>query len=107
IMIAAINLEGIWKLQLDEHKVERGLNFSDVITLPNTTSHAAKGKKNENVLIGALTDEYLFEGYAWFSREIEIPEHLAGKCCFLHLERTRVTTVWIDGVECGTQNSLN
>lgn len=107
IMIAAINLEGIWKLQLDEHKVERGLNFSDVITLPNTTSHAAKGKKNEKVLIGALTDEYLFEGYAWFSREIEIPEHLAGKCCFLHLERTRVTTAWIDGVEYGIQNSLN
>ncbi|PQP81358.1 beta-glucuronidase [Paenibacillus sp. PCH8] len=106
-MIAEINLEGIWKLQLDEHKVERGQNFSDVITLPNTTSHAAKGKKNENVLISALTDEYLFEGYAWFSREIEIPEHLAGKRCFLHLERTRVTTLWIDGVEWGTQNSLN
>ncbi|MDR6724390.1 hypothetical protein J2W91_002858 [Paenibacillus amylolyticus] len=106
-MIAALNLEGTWKLQLDEHKIERGLNFSDVITLPNTTSHAAKGKKNENVLLGALTDEYLFEGYAWFSREIEIPEHLADKRCFLHLERTRVTTVWIDGVELGTQNSLN
>ncbi|WP_128102283.1 glycoside hydrolase family 2 TIM barrel-domain containing protein [Paenibacillus sp. DCT19] len=106
-MIAALNLEGIWKLQLDEHKVERGLNFSNVITLPNTTSHAGKGKKNENVLIGALTDEYLFEGYAWFSREIEIPEHLADKRCFLHLERTRVTTVWIDGEELGTQNSLN
>ncbi|WFR61324.1 glycoside hydrolase family 2 TIM barrel-domain containing protein [Paenibacillus amylolyticus] len=106
-MIAALNLEGVWKLQLDEHKVERGLNFSDVITLPNTTSHAGKGKKNEQVLIGALTDEYLFEGYAWFSREIEIPGHLAGKRCFLHLERTRVTTVWIDGVEWGTQNSLN
>ncbi|MDQ0169245.1 sugar-binding domain-containing protein [Paenibacillus tundrae] len=106
-MIAALNLEGTWKLQLDEQKVERGLNFSDVITLPNTTSHAGKGKKNENVLIGALTDEYLFEGYAWFSREIEIPEHLVDKRCFLHLERTRVTTVWIDGVELGTQNSLN
>ncbi|WP_338539623.1 beta-glucuronidase [Paenibacillus tundrae] len=106
-MIAALNLEGTWKLQLDEHKIERGLNFSDVITLPNTTSHAAKGKKNENLLIGALTDEYLFEGYAWFSREIEIPEHLADKRCFLHLERTRVTTVWIDGEELGTRNSLN
>ncbi|MEC0125095.1 glycoside hydrolase family 2 TIM barrel-domain containing protein [Paenibacillus pabuli] len=106
-MLAKIDLQGSWKLQLDEQKIETGLHYSDIISLPNTTSHAAKGKKNEIALAGALTDEYLFEGYAWFSREIDIPAQLAGKLCYLHLERTRVTTVWIDGVEWGTQTSLN
>lgn len=106
-MLTTMNLEGIWNLQLDEQKIENGLVYTDVISLPNTTSHAAKGKKNETALTGALTDEFSFEGYAWFSRDIEIPEHLAGKRCSLFLERTRVTTVWIDGALWGTQNSLS
>lgn len=106
-MYSTISLEGVWKLQLDGRKEGLSLPFQDSITLPNTTSHALKGVKNENVLVSALTDEYYFEGYAWFSREVEIPEHLEGVPCFLYLERTRVTTVWIDDQEVGTRNSLN
>lgn len=106
-MYSTMNLDGVWKLQLDTLKQGLSLPFQDSITLPGTTSHARKGVKNESVLVGALTDEYFFEGYAWFSREVEIPEHLAGSTCFLYLERTRVTTVWLDGQEVGTQNSLN
>lgn len=108
-MLTKMNLEGKWNLHLDEQKTDHGLTspYTDTISLPNTTSHAQKGRKNETVLAGALTDEYLFEGYAWFSREIVVPDHLAGKRCFLHLERTRVTTLWIDGALWGTQNSLN
>lgn len=106
-MLNRISLEGEWKLQLDERK--QGLNqpFQDIINLPGTTSHARKGPKNENVLTGALTDEYLFEGQAWYSKEITIPEELAGYNCTLYLERTRMTTVWLDGREIGSRNSLN
>lgn len=106
-MLEKIKLEGIWNFQLDDQKSGLMLPFLDTITLPNTTSHAQKGKKNEDVRLGSLTDEYVFEGHAWFSKEVEIPEHLAGKPCFLYLERTRVTTVWIDEEEIGTQNSLS
>lgn len=108
-MLTKFNLEGNWSLHLDEQKTDNEFLFTytDTISLPNTTSHAQKGRKNETVLEGALTDEYLFEGYAWFSREIVIPDQLAGKRCYLHLERTRVTTLWIDGALRGTQNSLN
>ncbi|WP_058302005.1 glycoside hydrolase family 2 TIM barrel-domain containing protein [Gorillibacterium timonense] len=107
-MLTTIHLEGDWGLQLDSDK-RPGLprTYSDTIALPGTTSFARKGKKNEEIELGALTDEYAFEGYAWFSKEVEIPEHLVGRPCQLVLERTRVTTVWVDGRELGTQNSLN
>lgn len=106
-MQTMINLEGEWKLQLDEGRQGLALPFSDTITLPGTTSHARKGPKNEEVLVSALTDEYLFEGSAWYSKEIVIPEALAGKTCMLYLERTRLTTLWLNGREIGSRNSLN
>ncbi|MBD2871936.1 glycoside hydrolase family 2 TIM barrel-domain containing protein [Paenibacillus arenilitoris] len=106
-MLEKIGLDGTWQLQLDGGKRGVTLPYRDTIELPNTTSHAGKGEKNESALIGALTDEYAFEGYAWFERVIDVPERLAGKPCHLFLERTRVTTVWIDGREIGTRNSLS
>ncbi|WP_342440273.1 sugar-binding domain-containing protein [Paenibacillus sp. FSL L8-0436] len=102
-----ISLEGEWELQLDKEKQGLQLPFSDVITLPGTTSHARKGPKNEEVLVSALTDEYLFEGSAWYSKVVVIPEELAGKTCFLYLERTRLTTLWLNGQEIGSRDSLN
>ncbi|WP_151734168.1 sugar-binding domain-containing protein [Paenibacillus tengchongensis] len=108
-MHTKISLEGEWKLLLDPKGRELPLQeqYDDVITLPGTTSHARKGPKNEEKLIGSLTDHYLFEGHAWFSKEIEIPEVLAGQTCFLYLERTRMTTVWLNGQELGSRDSLN
>ena len=81
--------------------------FTDTMALPGTTSHAQKGERNEAAEIGSLTDEYRFEGYAWFSRTFEVDASLVGLPCFLYLERTRVTTVWIDGEEVGSRNSLS
>jgi len=105
-MIHTLALEGLWQLQLDEHKEGVRLPLCDTIQLPGTTSHAKKGKRNHWVEIGSLTDEYCFEGYAWFARDINISEELAGKKAKLFLERTRVTTVWLDDIELGTCNSL-
>lgn len=106
-MITRIGLEGQWRLRLDPEKkgIEAG-PFDDVMMLPGTTSYAKKGLPNEEKLAGSLTDAYKFEGYAWFSREVEITPEQGGWNAFLYLERTRVTTVWIDGEEIGTQNSL-
>ncbi|WP_336773403.1 glycoside hydrolase family 2 TIM barrel-domain containing protein [Paenibacillus sp. MMO-58] len=106
-MITKINLEGTWELQLDEEKTGLKELFNDTITLPGTTSHARKGKRNQSVNVDCLTDEYAFEGWAWFSRKFDIPANLDGARVKLYLERTRVTTVWIDGEELGTQNSLS
>lgn len=105
-MYKKIDLSGTWNFQLDEEKSGVKAVFSDTIKLPGTTSYFKKGKKNEKAELGCLTEEYKFEGYAWFSKTIEISEEILGKNCFLFLERTRVTTIWINGVEAGTQNSL-
>ena len=107
ILLTKMNLDGEWKLQLDEGKSGLSLPFTDSIMLPGTTSYARKGPQNETKLIGALTDEYSFEGFAWYSREVEISDGLAEKNCFLYLERTRMTTVWVGGREVGSRDSLN
>lgn len=105
-MKTTIDLSGNWNLGLDEEKQEFPVLLNDTMPLPGTTSYYQKGTKNEQAETGCLTDEYKFEGYAWFSKEIEIAETLADKTIFLYLERTRVTTVWIDDQKIGSQNSL-
>lgn len=105
-MLTTIDLSGSWNVQLDAGKSGLRLPFDDTMQLPGTTSHARKGPRNEAVETGHLTDEYKFEGWAWFSREVDVPEASAGGSIFLYLERTRMTTVWIDGREAGARDSL-
>jgi hypothetical protein len=106
-MITKLGLEGQWRLRLDsEKKGSEADAFDDMMILPGTTSSAGKGAANEEALAGSLTDAFKFEGYAWFSREVDITAEQAGRNAFLYLERTRVTTVWIDGAEIGMRNSL-
>lgn len=106
-MYTTIDLQGVWNFQLDEEKQGVTLPYADTITLPGTTSHSKKGKPNDRSETHFLTDEYHFEGSAWFSKEITINNENSDKNCFLYLERTRITTVWIDGIEVGTQDSLS
>ncbi|GGO01683.1 glycoside hydrolase family 2 TIM barrel-domain containing protein [Saccharibacillus kuerlensis] len=107
MLLSKMDLSGIWKLSMDADKKGRPQTFDDTIELPGTTSHAQKGRRNEEKLAGSLTDAYKFEGYAWFEKEIEISAELINRTVFLYLERTRVTTVWLNGEELGSRNSLN
>lgn len=106
-----INLHGEWNFQLDGEKVgvstelfKKDLN--DTIILPTTTSEAKKGEINTEKEVGFLTDLYRFEGYAWFSKEVEFPKNNDNKYVELLMERTRITHVWIDDNYVGTYNSL-
>lgn len=105
-MLKSIDLSGVWRFQLDKEKKGLRQPLSDTIYLPGTTSYYKKGEKNKKHEIAHLTEEYTFEGYAWYSREFEIPEEYLSKPCFLYLERTRKTTVWINNINKGSQNSL-
>ena len=104
-MIDYIDLSGEWSLELDEKMEGKSLPFSDSIMLPNSTSNAKKGKFNENRETGFLTDTYAFEGWAWFSREVDLSPAV-GKNAFIFFERTRISTLFIDGKEIGTYDSL-
>ena len=111
-MKKTINLHGSWQFELDQEKT--GIkdafyrkDFSDTISLPGTTSMAKKGTYSEKRETGYLTDPYLFEGYAWYSKDISLDEEDLDCPIILHLERTRMTKVWIDDVLVGDKDSLN
>ena len=107
-----IDLRGEWSFALDPNKVgiEEGYfnkGFNDTITLPTTTSEAKKGVYSSVQHIGYLTDPYSYQGYSWYSKEIDIPEAVGNKQVELLLERTRVSKLWIDGDYVGSCDTLN
>lgn len=107
-----LNLSGTWQFALDGEK--QGLkqefykrtSFGDTIDLPTTTAEAKKGEKGTERFAGYLTETYHFEGYAWYLREIEIPIEEEGKRFFFSIERTRKSTVWVDGEQVGSFDSF-
>ncbi|WP_099205589.1 sugar-binding domain-containing protein [Scatolibacter rhodanostii] len=105
-----INLAGQWDFLLDSEKV--GIDkayyqkeLADKIILPATVSSAQKGTPNEDKNIGHLTDPYFFEGYTWYAKQIDF-EEVEDKEYFLHLERTRISHVWVDNRYVGSCGSL-
>lgn len=111
-MIKKIDLSGNWDFALDADKIGiqkqyyQSLPGNDTIALPGTTSIAQKGTLSDVKETGFLTDPYLFEGYAWYHKEIQLDRDCHGKNIFLHLERTRLTKVWINDTLVGDQDSL-
>jgi len=101
-----IDLKGLWKFKLDQYKLGMPTEYEDTIELPGTTSYRSKGVKNDMRETYFLTDEYPFEGYAWFEKEILVDDELVGHDSVLHLERTRKTSLWFDGEYIGSCNSL-
>ena len=111
-MMKKLDLAGSWNFAMDASKEgmekKQFLSFpEDRITLPGTISMAKKGTPSDNREIGALTDPYLFEGYAWYVKEITLDETDLEKEIYLYLERTRLTKIWIDDTFAGEFDSLN
>ncbi len=105
-----IDLSGNWSFCLDKEKLgvdQKFYNktFSDTIILPGTVSTAKKGTPSQEIFEGFLTDPYLFEGFTWYSKDVEF-EDTKGKEFFLVLERTRISKIWIDDNYVGSNNSL-
>ena len=102
-MIKKLDLTGSWHFAMDPAK--EGIKTQqhltqpeDTISLPGTTSQAKKGTPSDLRETGCLTDPWLFEGYAWYSRDISLEDEDLGKNIFLYLERTRMTKIWIDDI---------
>ena len=110
-MIKKMDLSGIWAFTLDPEKQGIEQKFfhdllDDTIELPGTTSIAKKGTPSVVKEVGTLTDPYLFEGYAWYAKDITLDKSYRNKNIFLHLERTRLTKVWVNDTLVGEQDSL-
>lgn len=102
-----LDLSGKWHVCLDAQKHPAlPEKYPDEMTLPGTTSAASLGAENPARETYFLTDAHKFEGYAWFMRTIEAQADWQGQQVLLTLERTRMTTVFLDGIELGHQESL-
>src|SRR5687768_1065672 len=114
-----ISLAGSWTVKLDPQKTgeqQQWYNqlFEQKINLPGTLDDAGIGQPatvsddglNREVLLH-LTRKHSYIGYAWYSKEINIPARWQGKDIGLLLERVIWNTkLWIDGKEIGSAESL-
>ncbi|MGO8732837.1 MAG: sugar-binding domain-containing protein [Terriglobia bacterium] len=108
-----VSLAGQWRFALDPNQegVEKQFfnhELPERISLPGSTDEAKMGTPNPNKpTLDGLYRLYLYEGPAWFQRDVEIPETWKGRQVSLFLERTHWdTAVWVDDKSLGTQDSL-
>ncbi|WP_206614363.1 sugar-binding domain-containing protein [Chitinophaga barathri] len=112
-------LAGKWQYRLDPE--DKGIKeewfnrqFSQSLQLPGTLDDAGIGKAstltpdslNKEILL-MLTRKHSYTGPAWYAKEVTIPASWRNKSIQLTLERVLWNTrVWVDGVECGADESL-
>lgn len=108
-----IPLEGNWGLQLDTAGAGIAPDWltkscTDSLFLPGTTDMGKKGTCNTDMtLTTSLSREYVFEGKALYTKQVDIPEEWDGTSVRLVMERTKPTTIWIDGKEVGANNDIS
>jgi hypothetical protein len=118
--VVKYDLSGIWKYELDpediginecwQNKPLRNKGFK----LPGTTNSNEVGEAlaMEPVInkdsVRCLRAKYNYVGAAWYQREFSVPMGWKDKKVELFLERVlEQSTVWIDGNEIGTRDSLS
>lgn len=108
-----ISLEGNWGLQLDTAGTGIAPDWpakpcTDSLFLPGTTDRGKKGTYNADMtLTTALSREYVFEGKALYTKQVDIPKEWDGTSVRLVMERTKPTTIWVDGKEVGANNDIS
>lgn len=95
-----------WNFLLSEKKPNISDDIKDTIRLPSTVQQMKKSPAANERNDGFLTDPYRFEGYALYERIVTFTPKAPDCDVFLVMERTRTTSLWIDGKFVGTQNSL-
>ena len=117
-----MEVSGPWAFRLDpegtvtaEALVMPGVDtlFVDTIDLPGTTDLAEKGYaaeepgKGGNVETGRLTRRYAYVGKAWYQKRIVAPYVWREKDLALYLERTKATTLYLDGALVDSCNDVS
>ena len=97
-----IDLSGQWELRLNPSDAPQ------TVELPGTMDTNGKGVPNDNPAeTTQLSRKVTYAGPAYYSREVSIPKNWKGKDIRLTLERTRPTTVWVDGTRIGSRRFLS
>lgn len=103
-----INLAGRWQFLLDRGKSGTPyFQSSEAVTLPGTTETNGMGDVSENTgETTHLTRRRPYTGRAWYRTMVSIPRSWSGKDVWLLLERTKTTTIYVDGLKVGTSNDI-
>ncbi|MBR3472929.1 MAG: beta-glycosidase [Prevotella sp.] len=102
-------LVGTWNFALDPQRTLTPASaLDDKIELPGTTDTNGKGmepqRKDETT---HLTRLHSYVGRAWYRRTFTIPLSLKGFSYILHMERTKPSTVYVDGKEVGSSDNIS
>lgn len=100
-----MNLAGEWGLKLASYS--DGITTDDTCTLPGTLSENSKGKQNNSTDKTKLSLKYTYTGDATYQKKITIPAEWEDKSVTLSMERTKLTRVWVNGVEETDYNTSN
>lgn len=97
-----IDLSGRWLFSTT------GTTFDASVSLPGTTDTNGLGETPQRTdETTHLTRLHYFVGKAWYRRTFTVGKDWKGKKVFLHLERTKPSTVWIDGDSIGSSNDIS
>lgn len=132
-----VDLSGRWEFQIDRNETLSATSaYDDHIVLPGSMPERLKGdrpnvhtqwtgalydssyfynpymeryRREENFKVPFfLTPDRHYIGRAWYRRVIDVPRDMANKRLTLYLERPHITTtLYVNGREVGTQNSLS
>lgn len=90
-----INLQGRWETNLG------------AAMLPGTTDeNRLGGGQHPTDVTTQLTRLYPYEGEVIYERDFVVPDEMAGKRLTLIMERTKPSTVWVDGDSIGSLRHL-
>ena len=102
--------DDIWQLALDPKPCRFDTppaDYPHTMSLPGTTAQQQIGEYNTAREDGFFTEKYPFEGQIWLRKALTLsPQQAAAPHCFLHLERTRMTRLWVNGQFIGEEQSL-
>ena len=107
-----IHLDGEWRFRTDpddhgEAQEWFRQKLPEAVQLPGTMAQNQKGAINDDRdFTMHLSSRYLYQGSAWYQRDIVIPPEWADQQITLHLERSKLTSVWVNDTFLGSNDSL-
>jgi hypothetical protein len=107
------SLTGPWQIRMDPDRLGIRQKWftqefsTEIVLLPGTADSLRLGPPATTGTLQGFTAVHGYIGVLWFQRDLTITESWRGLPISLFLERCQwETAVWVDGVFCGTRNSL-
>ncbi|MGP4039058.1 glycoside hydrolase family 2 protein [Gracilibacillus sp. D59] len=108
---ATLNLNGEWQFKLMTDQKKETMepdNFFDVIQVPGSIEEQGFGEVSDHFPIGTWKKKREYEGIAWYSKEIEIPDNFQDHHLQLHIQGARWhSELWINGHLITENNRLS